>query len=70
MSTKINLEDLYSNVMPYLSDPIAIKMLLDSFNQKEIDKEELIDKIETKIKASEGTLQTDFRIILNTINQF
>jgi hypothetical protein len=70
MSTKINLDELYSNVMPYLSDPITIKMYLDSFNQQELDKDELIDKIETKIKASEGTLQTDFRIILNTINQF
>jgi len=69
MSTKINLATIYSNAMPYLSDPITIKEFLESFTENEIEKDELIEKVETKINASAGTLQTDFRILLNTINQ-
>ena len=43
---------------------------LDDLNGRLGNMERKITKIETKIKASEGTLRTDFRIILNTINQF
>ena len=69
MSTKINLETLYSNAAPYLSDPVSIKLFIDGFTENDVDKDELIDKLENKIKATEGPLHTDFRILLNTINQ-
>ena len=69
MSLKIDLNELYSRVMPYLSEPVNIKSFLESLNKDVIDREELIERIEKSLKDAEGTLKTDFRIILNTINQ-
>ena len=70
MTTMVNLEDLYSNVMPYLSDPIRVKEFLDGLEGTEIDRDELVKAIEGQLEIAESTLRTDFRIILNTINQF
>jgi hypothetical protein len=70
MSTLIDLEELYSKVMPYISDPLIIKEFLDDFNHNEIEKKELVEAVEKRLIDSQGTIRTDFRIILNTINQF
>ena len=70
MTTRINLEDLYSNVMPYLSDPIRIKEFFDGLESTELDRDGLVKAVEVQLQIAEGTLRTDFRIILNTINQF
>ena len=67
MSPTINLEELYSRVMPYLADPLEIRHFLDNLDCEEMDEQELIERLERALNSSEGTLRTDFRIVLNTI---
>ncbi|MCK5560877.1 MAG: hypothetical protein KAJ51_09805 [Thermoplasmata archaeon] len=67
MCPKIDLEDLYSRVMPYLSDPLNIKEFLENLNCDEMDERELMEHIDNALKDAKGTLKTDFRIVLNTI---
>lgn len=67
MCPKINLEELYSRVMPYLSDPLNIKEFLENLNCAEMDDRELMELIDSALKDAKGTLRTDFRIVLNTI---
>ena len=67
---RVNFKELYSRIMPYLSDPASIKAFLESFESDEVEAKKLIHRTEAAMKESKGALRTDFRIILNTINQY
>ena len=61
----MDIEKVYEEVLPYLSDPKAIKEFLDM--NKEGSEEDIVDVIEETLPISEGSLKTDLRILLNAI---
>jgi len=63
----MNLEEIYQEVLPYLSNPKEVEDFLDS--HKESSPEEIIKDINQKIGGMEASLKTDFRILLNALEK-
>lgn len=63
----MNLEEVYEEVLPYLSNPNEVKDFLDEY--KESSLEEVIMHINKKIGGMEASLKTDFRILLNALEK-
>jgi hypothetical protein len=63
----MNLEEVYEEVLPYLSNPKEVKDFLDG--HKESSLEEIIKDINAKIVEMEAGLKTDFRILLNALEK-
>ncbi len=63
----MNIDELYEKVLPYLSNPKAIRDFLDT--HKESSEEELIKEIYSQISESETLLKTDLRILLNALSR-
>ena len=63
----MNLEEVYEEVLPYLSNPREIKDFLDV--HKESSLEEIIKDIDKKNEGTEASLKTDFRILLNALEK-
>ena len=62
----INL--VFEEVLPYISDPIAIKEFIENNHGKDVN--ELMDEINRILPESEGALKTDLRILLNALLKF
>ena len=63
----MNVEEVYEEVLPYLSDPREIKEFLE--RHKESSLEDIIQHIREKMGDSEVGLKTDFRILLNALEK-
>jgi hypothetical protein len=63
----MNLEEIYEEVLPYLSNPKEVRDFLDE--HKESSLEEIIKDINVKIGGIEASLKTDFRILLNAFEK-
>lgn len=63
----MNLEEVYEEVLPYLSNPKEVKDFLDGHNDHSF--EEIIKDINQKIGGMEAGLKTDFRILLNALEK-
>lgn len=63
----MNLEEVYEEVLPYLSNPKEVKDFLDE--HKEHGLEEIIKDINKKSGEMETSLKTDFRILLNALEK-
>jgi len=65
------LRRIFEDVAPYISNLSEIKKFVEENEGKK--KEEIIEILEKKIANSEGTLKTDYKILLNefekTINK-
>ena len=63
----MNLEEVYEEVLPYLSNPKEVKDFLDGYNGHAL--EDIIKDINVKIVGMEASLKTDFRILLNALER-
>ena len=63
----MDLQQVYEEVLPYLSNPRAVEDFLDG--HKESNLEEIIKDINQKIGGMESSLKTDFRILLNALEK-
>ncbi len=63
----MNLEELFEEILPYLSDPQTIREFLNL--HKKSNREELIEAIDKQIAESDVSLKTDLRILLNAISK-
>jgi hypothetical protein len=63
----MNIDGLYEKVLPYLSNPKAIRDFLDA--HKESSEEDLIKEINRQLSESEALLKTDLRILLNALSK-
>ena len=63
----MNIEEVYEEVLPYLSNPKEVKDFLDE--HKEHNLEEIIKDINEKTGGMEASLKTDFRILLNAVGK-
>jgi hypothetical protein len=63
----MTLEEVYEEVLPYLSNPNDIKDFLEGHKESSI--EEVIRDISGKIGDMEAGLKTDFRILLNALEK-
>jgi len=63
----MNLEEVYEEILPYLSNPKNVKDFLDE--HKEHNLEEIIKDINKKIGGMEASLKTDFRILMNALEK-
>jgi hypothetical protein len=63
----MDLEEVYEEILPYLSNPKEIKDFLDG--HKESSLEDIIKDINVKIGGMEASLKTDFRILLNALGK-
>jgi len=61
------LRELFENVAPYISNLWEIKKFVEENEDKST--EEIIEEIERRIDGSEGTLKTDYRILLNELEK-
>jgi hypothetical protein len=63
----MNIDELYEKVLPYLSNPKAIRDFLDTY--KESSNEDLIKEINRQLSETEALLKTDLRILLNALSK-
>lgn len=63
----MDLEEVYEEVLPYLTNPREIKDFLNERN--ELALEYIIKDINEKIAGVEPGLKTDFRILLNALEK-
>ena len=63
----MNIEEVYEEVLPYLSNPKEVKDFLDEHKERHL--EEIIMDINSKIDGMEASLKTDFRILLNALEK-
>ena len=63
----MNPEEVYEEVLPYLSNPKKIKDFLDGHKDHAL--EDVIKDINEKIGRMEPGLRTDFRILLNALEK-
>ena len=61
----MDIESIYSQVAPYISNGAAIRSFLESNKGK--SREELTRTLETLVETSIGPLKTDYKIILNLL---
>ena len=61
------LYQAFENVAPYLENIDAIREFVQENEEASIDA--VIEKIESHIKSDNGTIVTDFRILLNEIRK-
>ncbi len=61
------LRDAFEAVAPYLSNLTEIKKFVES--NANIGNEEIINLLEKKVAIEKGTLQTDYRILLNEMRK-
>ena len=61
------LQEALENVLPYITNISKLKEFVKNFEG--MDVEEIKENLERKIEYSEGTLKTDFRILLNEIEK-
>jgi len=57
------LKEAFENVAPYISNLRELKKFVDENEGK--DSDEILKILEKKVMDSQGTLKTDFRILLN-----
>ena len=63
----MNMEQIYEEVLPYLSNPRIVRDFLDG--HKEHGLEEVIRDINQQIGGMGASLRTDFRILLNALER-
>ena len=63
----MNIDELYEKVLPYLSDPKAIRDFLEAHKEKSDG--DLIKEINRHLSESEALLKTDLRILLNALSK-
>ncbi|UCE73563.1 MAG: hypothetical protein JSV56_11125 [Methanomassiliicoccales archaeon] len=63
----MEFEKLYNEILPYISDPKALKKFLDKHKNK--GREELIEEINRIIPESTTSFQTDLRILQNALSK-
>ncbi len=63
----MNFEEVYEEILPYLSNPKEVKDFLDGHQESSL--EDIIKDINVKIGGMEASLKTDFRILLNAIGK-
>ena len=63
----MNLEEVYEEVLPYLSNPKEVKDFLEEHKGHGL--EEIIRDLNAKIGEMEASLKTDFRILLNALEK-
>jgi hypothetical protein len=61
----LDIERIFNNIAPYLSEPDIIMSFLKSHLNVSID--ELKDLVEVELKSDNPIRRTDFRILLNSI---
>jgi hypothetical protein len=61
----MNLNEIFEEIAPYLSDSKSIKELLDKHKERDVD--ELIEEINKLISESDMFLKTDLRILLTAL---
>ena len=59
----MDIEEIYEEVLPYLSNPKEVKDFLDG--HKEHGLEEIVKDINAGIGEMDASLKTDFRILLS-----
>ncbi|UCE37773.1 MAG: hypothetical protein JSW00_00565 [Thermoplasmata archaeon] len=64
----MNVDDLYEEVLPYLSDPKTIKEFLDGHKENSI--EGLVVAVNDLMAKSDTPLKTDLRILLNRMEKY
>jgi len=57
------LKEAFENVAPYISNLRKLKEFVEENENK--DEDEILKILEKKVRESQGTLKTDFRILLN-----
>ncbi len=57
------LEEAFENVVPYISNLRELKEFVEENKNK--SENEILSILKEKVESSEGTLKTDFRILLN-----
>lgn len=65
VANKMGTDEIYDEILPYLSDPKSIKEFLDT--HKESSVEEMIEDINKLMEESDVPLKTDLRILLNAL---
>ena len=63
----MSLEEVYEEVLPYLSNPKEVKDFLDEHKESRL--EDVIKDINGKIGGMETSLKTDFRILINALEK-
>lgn len=61
----ININVIFEKIAPYLEKPEVIKQFLELHS--DLTRSKMIEEIEKEIKKSETIIQTDFRILLNSL---
>ena len=64
-SIKLDIEEIYNKIAPYLSKPQIIKGFLETHSN--LTKKELNVILANEIKNCDNILKTDFRILKNSI---
>ncbi len=57
------LEEAFENVVPYISNLRELKEFVEENKNK--SENEILSILKEKVESSQGTLNTDFRILLN-----
>ncbi len=63
----MKIDEIYDKVLPYLSDPKAIKDFLEIHRKSDI--KDLIKKIEEMMSETTPLQKTDLRILLNALSK-
>jgi hypothetical protein len=58
---------ILDSVIPYMSNHFEVRNWLES--QKDLEIDDLIRELEKKVDGTDGTLKTDFKILLNKMRE-
>ena len=61
------LDVIFANIAPYLNDLSRIQKFLKKHGH--LEREKLIRKLNKRIEKKEGILRTDYKILLNKIEE-